>query len=301
MIGQTITTTLAAAISFANVTNTIIKRLDTTGYSQFELQLGQDSNHNLTYTDRIDTYEYSQQKIGNIITQEARGIRKIQRNFITNYYELTYYTYVRNTVNALNLTSLSYLYDLGSYESINIPNIEIATSENLSIYVTNSVDTIIDNYIDKTDTYTNYQALDQLIGEMEVGISQDYTRIYNDIYSNGFPSETATTTYLLFKVNIIWDGENITDNGVFLINLPVIRDHITISTTYTATIETNNYEVIDLPGLMFDILGMPFAWLSTAFNLTIFPGTPYAINISHIIMAILGCLLLIVIVKKVIK
>lgn len=301
MIGTTIKTAIVTAISFANVTNTITKRLDTTGYSQFELQLGQDSNHNLTYADRIDTYEYSQQKIGNIITQDARGIRKIQRNFITNYYELTYYTYVRNTVNSLNLSSISYLYDLGSYESVNIPNIEIATSENLSIYITNSVDTIIDNYIDKTDTYANYQALDQLIGEVEVGINQDYTRIYNDVYSNGFPSETATTTYLLFKVNIVWDGENITDNGVFLINLPVIRDHIPITTTYTATIDTNNYEVIDLPGLMFDILGMPFAWLSTAFNLTIFPGTPYAINISHIIMAILGCLLLIVIVKKVIK
>lgn len=77
-----------------------------------------------------------------------------------------------------------------------------------------------------------------------------------------------------------------------------------ITNTYTYFIETSSTtttEIVDIPGLMFTILGMPFAWLSTAFNLTVFPGTPYAVNISHIFFAIIGALILIYIIKKVLK
>lgn len=62
------------------------------------------------------------------------------------------------------------------------------------------------------------------------------------------------------------------------------------------TIE-GTYEVIDIPGLMFTILGMPLQWISTAFNLTIFPGTPYAINIGHLYLAIMFSLTLVVVLK----
>lgn len=76
----------------------------------------------------------------------------------------------------------------------------------------------------------------------------------------------------------------------------------TISANYTWTFEKQyTYEVLDIPGLLFQILGMPFAWISTAFNLTIFSGTPYAINISRLIMDIVLGLFLILIVKKLFK
>lgn len=77
-----------------------------------------------------------------------------------------------------------------------------------------------------------------------------------------------------------------------------------VTNTYTYFIQTSSTtttEIVDIPGLMFTILGMPFAWLSTAFNLTVFPGTPYAVNISHIFFAIIGALILIYIIKKVMK
>ena len=48
------------------------------------------------------------------------------------------------------------------------------------------------------------------------------------------------------------------------------------------------YEVIDIPGLMWEILTMPFAFVSQAFNLTLFPGTPYQLNIANLFLSIIA-------------
>ena len=66
-------------------------------------------------------------------------------------------------------------------------------------------------------------------------------------------------------------------------------------------IPEGTYEVVDIPGMMFQIIGMPFAFISTAFNLTIFPGTPYQLNISNLILAILAVLLFTWILSMVVK
>ena len=58
-----------------------------------------------------------------------------------------------------------------------------------------------------------------------------------------------------------------------------------------------NYEVIDIPGMMWEILSMPFAFISTAFNLTLFPGTPYQVNISNLVLMVFGVLVFIFIFK----
>lgn len=63
----------------------------------------------------------------------------------------------------------------------------------------------------------------------------------------------------------------------------------------------NTSEIVDIPGLIFTMLGMPFAWISTAFNLTLFPGTPYSINIANTFMALIGIVILIFILKKLLK
>ena len=56
----------------------------------------------------------------------------------------------------------------------------------------------------------------------------------------------------------------------------------------TNIIANGTYEVIDLPGLMWQILEMPFAFVSQAFNLTLFPGTPYQVNIANLFLAIIA-------------
>ena len=65
-------------------------------------------------------------------------------------------------------------------------------------------------------------------------------------------------------------------------------------------IPADNYEVIDLPGLMWVILTLPFSFISTAFNLTLFPGTPYQVNISQLFLVVIGLLIFIWIIKKLI-
>lgn len=60
-------------------------------------------------------------------------------------------------------------------------------------------------------------------------------------------------------------------------------------------------EVIDLPSIMFQVLGMPFTFITTAFSLTLFPGTPYAIDIGNIFLGFLGIIWILLVVKLVIK
>lgn len=53
----------------------------------------------------------------------------------------------------------------------------------------------------------------------------------------------------------------------------------------------NGYEVIDINGTLLLILTMPFSFLSQAFNFTLFNGTPYAFNVSQLILGVLGTII----------
>lgn len=64
---------------------------------------------------------------------------------------------------------------------------------------------------------------------------------------------------------------------------------------------TTTGEVVDIPGLMFDILTMPFAFISQAFNLTLFPGTNYQINIANIFLCIIGIMIFVTILNILVK
>lgn len=75
----------------------------------------------------------------------------------------------------------------------------------------------------------------------------------------------------------------------------------TVTLTGTNVIPTGNYEIVDIGGLMFTILTMPFSFISNAFNLTLFPNTPYAVNLSNIFLAIIGVLVFVFIIKIIIR
>ena len=74
-----------------------------------------------------------------------------------------------------------------------------------------------------------------------------------------------------------------------------------IITTGTWTANATGDGAIDIVGTLFEILGMPFAFISYAFNLTLFPGTPYALNISHLFLALLVSGIVIFVIKKIYK
>lgn len=72
-------------------------------------------------------------------------------------------------------------------------------------------------------------------------------------------------------------------------------------TTEIPVEEPTDYEVVDIGGIMFDILTMPFTFVSRAFNITLFPNTPYQINLSGLFLSIFAALVFIWIMKRFIK
>lgn len=105
---------------------------------------------------------------------------------------------------------------------------------------------------------------------------------------------SKTKTYMLYQTMQCQPQDThdrtLTQIGNCTINMSTIEIPITV-----------NSEYIDLPGLMFQILSMPFAFISQAFNLTLFPGTNYQINIANTLMVFLGVLAIAAILKVVIK
>lgn len=69
----------------------------------------------------------------------------------------------------------------------------------------------------------------------------------------------------------------------------------------TNIIPSGTYEVINIPGLMWEILTMPFAFVSQAFNLTLFPGTPFQINIANLFLSVLAIFVFIFLVSLIVK
>ena len=84
-----------------------------------------------------------------------------------------------------------------------------------------------------------------------------------------------------------------------LVYQPNVDNPTRINTTYTYA--SVNQEIVDIPGLMWNVLSMPFAFISQAFNLTLFPGTPYSINFSNLFLTIFGGLVFIFIFKLILK
>lgn len=104
--------------------------------------------------------------------------------------------------------------------------------------------------------------------------------------------ETTSTEYGYIYSN----GHNTqADNGI----KPNIINSATLN--YFVPASSITMEYIDLPNMMFNILTMPFAFISQAFDLTLFPGTQYALNISNLFLAIIGIAVFIWILKKVLK
>jgi len=69
------------------------------------------------------------------------------------------------------------------------------------------------------------------------------------------------------------------------------------ATLYFYISPNNNKEVVDIWGLAFSMITLPFTFFSTAFNLTIFEGTPYAFNFSWFLISVLCLLVLITLIR----
>ena len=116
-----------------------------------------------------------------------------------------------------------------------------------------------------------------------------------------------TPNYFIWEYILTWE-QNSQDES-FYITYPTAfydieeqqQDGTFFNISWTYTIPTGTGEIVDIPGLMFDILTMPFAFISQAFNLTLFPGTPYQVNISNLLLTLIGVVVFITIINMIVK
>lgn len=119
---------------------------------------------------------------------------------------------------------------------------------------------------------------------------------------------TLPNRYQVIKWRIDWksdlfkENEEINTNLIpnFINSLTSVYTNTTTQYYWTFEVEYTQ-EVIDLPGLLFTMLGMPFAWISTAFNLTLFPGTMYELHVASLFMALIGVLIFVFILRRLLK
>jgi len=238
---------------------------------------------------------------------------------LANIYSTTYITDQWNNTN----TSVSYA--VGIYyitPSIQITNgdVEIRYKQYYST-TNNSIQTVVsqqkvykttkdyNQYIDLTVFSTqangteNQTALSDLATRLWNGTEPGLTTIYdqtayrnvpgsNTYYSNTITLNTLTEPFTLLYVNL-----NYIQTSNVNPQLQVDMDEFTLE----GEILPVNYEIVDIPDLLFTILTMPFSFYSTAFNLTIFPGTPYALNFGNLVLTIVAAMILLYLIRKIIK
>lgn len=170
------------------------------------------------------------------------------------------------------------IYDLNQYQS------RYATTETIYknvVYVP---------YLQDSVYYFNAQTIE--IETQNLAYQQDnyiFVSAYYYWYSN-YTTESIWST--MPRIN----SDNISTNTA------TMGTYQEISINYYQGTSTNiNYEVINIPDLIFTILTTPFAFMSQAFNFTLFPGTQYALNISNLLLAIIGILVFIFVIKFFVK
>lgn len=164
----------------------------------------------------------------------------------------------------------------GFYSYINLTDFDLTTLVNILTSWTSNQKYMYTSAILNTDQYSNTQ---QYSYQEPTNEMNEYT-YYVEVYSMT-TSQPSTNTHPELSTLM-----NVRSQVYYGYEYETVQDPI---------------EVIDLSSLLFDILMMPWAFLSVAFNFTLWPGTPYAINLSHIATVFLGTLVLIFLIKLLLK
>lgn len=237
------------------------------------------------------------------------------------------YIWIKTNSGSGHFTSLLYYFEIDSTKYIENAELDLdlyismqsaGTTHILRLnYITwHSTSSIVGNYMQQqTNNYSNPQFNYNLIQTLVNGNLTTAFTTTNGTQINVHEHTTAnlTTTYNLVS--------GLT-NYVLVYIEPYIRINTTTPTQYPYENDTSqewanitnvsnmislngqynndviNQEVVDIPGMMFEILTMPFTFISMAFNLTLFPGTQYMLNISNLFLTIIGILIFVWILKK---
>ena len=198
----------------------------------------------------------------------------------TNITRLYKYTLIQNRAISIQAVRPHYegtIYNYENYDSI---------SRSYAVYAGLPTNQTIINALNGNfpTSYNNYENMITDVGIPNITWTNIQCETIQDI-GNTYVINEPFTSLLYIVERLVIDYANTVNETTpkDLINYPTV---CTYMITYEMTGQVTT-EVVDVPGLLFEILGMPFAWISTAFNFTMFPGTPYAVNVSHIMIAVI--------------
>lgn len=206
----------------------------------------------------------------------------------TGYYEATTFAVlkIQNIYNGVNEFQLNELL------TIDNPILEA----NGKTYI--SDDTTLDNALDLTMTQGTYSTFSNYFNNASKTLLNNTTITHGSSSAENLSMSTPSITLYEDEIKyvIIQIYSHIRDTSD--INpTEIIPQSLRINATYQQP--TYTYEIVDIPGLMFTVLSMPFSFISTAFNLTIFPNTPYQLNFANLFMVLLATFILMWLIKKV--
>lgn len=180
----------------------------------------------------------------------------------------------------------------------------------------------------KVFSSTNNNILDLLNANNWANQDQNFYKYINsfcesNLYTNVIKQETTTSNGFYISNTDFNSLNGLTNNYIVVLTYLTTEDEqagysgqyqpsngavyrintdSSLQNIYSITTETTiNYDVIDLPNLMFTILTMPFSFVSQAFNLKLFPNTPYYIDVSSLFLAIVATMTFIFIIKLILN
>lgn len=184
--------------------------------------------------------------------------------------------------NAIRVEATNTITDLTNYTITFKQHLQITTYKKWNINFQTSYGTLnglqIGTY---TNQYGNYEYMDYLY-------DQDIYRIYTY-------SPTYQTTEWVSN-----EAMTITITGGIDVTNPTLitwlQNNSNLNSAYTPpNIENGNF--LPIQGLMLQILTMPFTFITQAFNVTLWPGTPYAFNFSNFILGLIAIATILFIIK----
>ena len=261
----------------------------------------------------------------------SASVSKYNINKSNNYINIKETTYTQ-TIHWTNNTDYQirnyYDYNNVRYETSAVIITEITTYSGIT---NNTIDYEIsllnNNYISGNPLiyadiiqYKTNNDLSEFINQTNYAILNNQKAIFTDITNNFSYTQTKninneeidediniTTniqlnniwkTYMITYIKWVDDTlEYITTDSFHLNNDLITMDNAEIyGNIYTG----GGYEYVDIPNLMFTILTLPFSFISQAFNLTLFPNTPYSINIGNLFLSVVAIILLMWLLQKII-
>ena len=248
------------------------------------------------------TIKYNDVTILNF-TKKAKTTTKLQEPIIEWIDNDIYSRTLLYTVENNNSIQVDYIYLLANGTKAT-KTIDAKTVENISINYQNTQENI--TYGGKfTTANTNYKESDTIEYTTSiVGYDIEYKRNNNNNVSFYVNVLQPISDWSITANNKTYElQESLTSFNIEgAASEFVLKYKNEVKETYKIKLyEEKAGDYVDIPGLILTIITLPFSFISQAFNITLFNGTPYAINVSTMLLTIVGGAILIWLIVKIIK